>query len=187
MEYKVLTIIFVSNWEQVWNSSMNTDLLEETVLLMLNKELMLRGNAMKQQENLFSFQKSGIFALKNKQEEYRQEEKQAWAEKDVLYERYALMELPVVEYQKEAKKLTERLSSLSVIWGRNGCKALQAGKRVPKIRGRYEINHPFSHIKKLTQEVVATFIKRVYAYKDKRVEIEWNFSMDGEGSEAKAT
>lgn len=48
------------------------------------------------------------------------------------------MELPVVEYQKKARKLT--------------------------------------------LEVVDTFIKSVYAYKDKRVEIEWNFSMDGEGS-----
>ena len=34
---------------------MRAELLEETVLLMLNKELMLRGNAMKQKENLSSF------------------------------------------------------------------------------------------------------------------------------------
>ena len=33
----------------------------------------------------------------------------------------------------------------------------------------------YSHIEELTQEVVDTFIRRVYAYKDKRIEIEWNF------------
>ena len=36
----------------------------------------------------------------------------------------------------------------------------------------------YSHIEELTQEVADTFIKKVYAYKDKRVEIEWNFSMN---------
>ena len=36
----------------------------------------------------------------------------------------------------------------------------------------------YSHIEELTQEVVDTFIKKVYAYKDKRVEIEWNFRVD---------
>ena len=45
----------------------------------------------------------------------------------------------------------------------------------------------YSHIEELTQEVVDTFIKKVYAYKDKRVEIEWNFSMDRGISQVKAT
>ena len=33
-----------------------------------------------------------------------------------------------------------------------------------------------SHLKALTQEVVDAFIRRVTVYKDKRVEIEWDFS-----------
>ena len=45
----------------------------------------------------------------------------------------------------------------------------------------------YSHIEELTQEVVDTFIRRVYAYKDKRIEIEWNFSMDCGVSQAKGT
>ena len=45
----------------------------------------------------------------------------------------------------------------------------------------------YSHIEELTQEVVDTFIRKVYAYKDKRIEIEWNFSMDGGVSQASAT
>ena len=34
----------------------------------------------------------------------------------------------------------------------------------------------YAHIEKLTQEVVDTFIKKIYVNRDKRVEIEWNFS-----------
>ena len=33
----------------------------------------------------------------------------------------------------------------------------------------------YSHIEELNQEVVDIFLKKVYAYKDKRIEIEWNF------------
>lgn len=36
----------------------------------------------------------------------------------------------------------------------------------------------YSHLEKLTQEVVDTFIRKVFVYKGKRVEIEWNFRMD---------
>ena len=38
----------------------------------------------------------------------------------------------------------------------------------------------YAHIEELTQEVVDVFIKKVYVYRDKRVEIEWDFSRDKE-------
>lgn len=157
---------------------MNADLLEETVLLMLNKELMLRGNAMRQKENLFSLQKAAIHALKKKLDGYRQERKQAQAEKDALYEKYALAKLPPAEYQRKAKELTEKLSSLSVA-------EKETAERLAGLENDYQRAEEdmkqiirYSHMEKLTQEVVDVFIKRVYAYKDKRVEIEWNFSVD---------
>jgi len=34
----------------------------------------------------------------------------------------------------------------------------------------------YSHIEELTQDLVDTFIERIYVYKDKRVEIKWKFS-----------
>lgn len=37
----------------------------------------------------------------------------------------------------------------------------------------------FSHMESLTQELVDTFIRKIYVYKDKRVEIEWNFKENG--------
>lgn len=166
---------------------MSAALLEETVLLTLNKELMLWGNAAKQQGNLFSFQKAGILALKKKLEEYRQEEKQAQAEKAALYERYARMELPVTEYRKKARELTERISSFSVSAEKTAAKLAGLEHECRKSEEDMKQIIRFSHIEELTQEVVDAFIKKVYAYKDKRVEIEWNFSMDREGSQAKAT
>lgn len=163
---------------------MRADLLEETVLLMLNKEMILRGNAMKQRENLSSFQQSGIQSLKRKLEEYRQEQKQIQAERDSLYERYALREIGREEYQKRAEILAERLSSLSV-------KETDAVGKLAALESEYQKAKEdikqiirYSHIEELTQEVVDTFIKRVYAYRDKRIEIEWNFSMDSGVSQA---
>ncbi len=157
---------------------MRAELLEETVLLMLNKELMLRGNAMKQKENLSSFQQAGIRSLKKKLEEYRQEQKQIQTEKDGLYERYALKELGAEEYRRRAEALAERFVSLSV-------KETDAAKKLDELQNEYQKAEEdmrqiirYSHIEELTQEVVNTFIKKVYAYKDKRVEIEWNFSMN---------
>lgn len=46
-------------------------------------------------------------------------------------------------------------------------------------RGRIEENMKqiirYSHLETLTREAVDTFSKKIYVYKDKRVEIEWNF------------
>ena len=166
---------------------MNADLLEETVLFMLNKELMLRGNAMKQKENLFSFQKAGIHALKRKLDGYRQEKKQVQAQKDTLYEKYALAKLPVTEYQRKAIELTEQLSSLSVLEEEATQKLVRLEDEYQKIEEDMKQIIRYSHIEELTQEVVDTFIRRVYAYKDKRVEIEWNFSVDQGVSQSKIT
>ena len=156
---------------------MNANLLEETVLFMLNKELMLRGNAVKQKENLISFQKAGMHALKMKLEGYKQGKKLVQAEKDTLYERYALTETSVVEYQKKAKKLTERMSSLSV-------KEDGAAEKLERLEREYQKAEEDmkqvirnSHLEKLTQEVVDTFLRKIYVYNGKRVEIEWNFGM----------
>lgn len=154
---------------------MSADLLEETVLMMLNKELMLRGNAMKQKESLSSFQQAGIQALKKRLEEYGQKRKQLQAEKDTLYERYALRQLDGKEYQKRVGELTEQLSFLSV-------KKEEAAMKLAALESEYRKAEEdmkqiirYSHIEELTAEIVDTFIKKVYAYKDKRVEIEWNF------------
>ncbi len=63
---------------------------------------------------------------------------------------------------REEKKIQEKLSDMRKEYGRL--------EEDMKLLIRY------SHLETLTQEVVDTFIKKICVYKDKRVEIEWNFS-----------
>lgn len=159
-------------------------LLEETVLLMLNKELMLWGNTAKQKQSLLSFQKAGMVSLKKKQEKYQFDMKQAEVQKDRLYKEYALHRLDAQggitreEYQKRADTFTEQLSL-------SAAKSEEAALKLAVLEREYrktdaasnQIDRCF-HIEKLTQEVVEAFIRKVYVSKGRRIEIEWNFSTD---------
>lgn len=163
---------------------MSADSIEETVMLMLNKELMLRGSAVKQTESLTSYQKAAILSLKKKQEKYRAEIKKARAKKDMLYETYALQRFDAIgslteeEYQRRANELTKAISSLSVKEEETALKLAVLESEYRKAEGDAKQMIRCAHIEELTQDVVDTFIRKVYAYKDKKIEIEWNFVSD---------
>lgn len=162
------------------------NLLEETILLMLNKELMQRGNALIQKENLASFHQAGIQTLKAGIGKYEQKKKQLQEHKDVLYEKYALGELSVDNYRMETAQITDQLSDLSEKINEKTSKLMKLEDEYQKIDEDMKQIIRYSHIEKLTQEIVDTFIKKVYVYKGKRVEIEWSFRMDMGISQAKA-
>ena len=155
----------------------NADLLEETVLMMLNRQLLLCGNAEKQKENLSPFLQAGILPLKRKLEEYRREIKQMQAQKDALYEKYALRQLDQREYRKRADELTEQLAVLSIKKEKAAGKLAALEKECRQDEEDKKQLLRYLHIEKLTQEAVHIFIKRIWVYKDKRMEIEWNFSV----------
>ncbi len=157
---------------------MNATLLEETVLFMLNKELMLRGNAVKQQQNLASFQKTNISSIKKKQEGYRSEIKQAMARKDMLYEVYALGDMTREEYKNRVRELSEQISSLSKDLNDMASRLAVLESEYQKLEEDMKQVIRYSHIEALTQQVVDAFVRKIYVYKNKRVEVEWNFSMD---------
>lgn len=165
----------------------SADMLEETVLFMLNKELMLRGDAVKQSQSLASFQKAGISSLKKKLEKYQSEMKLARERKDSLYEKYALSGLTKEAYQNDYNELSEQIALLSVKIEETTGKLAVMEAEYQKAEADMKQIIRYSHIDKLTQDVVDTFISKVYAYKDKRVEIEWSFSVDRGNSQAKAT
>ena len=104
-----------------------------------------------------------------------------------MYEQYALKAISCEEYQKRSNELTERLSSLSVKESDTAGKLAALESEYQKAEADMKQIIRYSHIEELTQEVVDTFIRKVYAYKDKRIEIEWNFSMDCGVSQANAT
>lgn len=153
-------------------------LLEKTVLMMLNEELLLYGNAGKQQENLSFFLQARILSLKTNLEEYRKEIKQIQAQKDVLYEKYALRQLDRKEYRKRADELTEQLSSLSIKKEKAAGKLAVLEQECRQTGEDRKHLLRYLHIEELTQEAADTFITKVWVYKDKRLEIEWNFRMD---------
>ncbi len=157
---------------------MRADRLEEAILLALNQELMLRGNAMRQKENVTSFQKAAILSLQKKQKEYRTKLHQARTQKDMLYETYALGTLTAEAYQQQAKTLAEQIALLSVKAEETASKLERLEDESRKTDEDMKVLLQYSHIEELTQDVVDVFVKRVAVYKDKRVEIEWNF---GEG------
>lgn len=153
----------------------NADLLEETVLTMLNKELMVRGNAVKERQSLVSFQKSCVSGLEKKIAECRKGKKQLQEDADILYESYALGSIQAVSYRKRADCIREQIASLSA-------EEVKHGKELEQLREEYRRREEdmkqiirYSHLEVLTQEVVDTFVKKIYVYKGKRVEIEWNF------------
>lgn len=156
---------------------MRAEALEEIVVLMLNKEWMLGGNAVKQKEILFSFQRACLRSLKKKLENCRQEQKQIFAQKDNLYEQYALKTISGGEYQKRSNELTERLSALSVKES-DAVRGLEVSESEYRTAGA-DIKQMirYLHMEKLTREMAEIFIRKVCVYKGKRIEIEWNFTL----------
>ncbi|NBJ94299.1 recombinase family protein [Parablautia muri] len=159
------------------------DLLEETVLTMLSRELMVRGDGAKENRNLVSFQKSCITRLEKKITEGRGRKKQLQAEADALYESYALGTVQAASYRQKADGIKEQVALLAA-------EEETYGKELEQLREEYRRAEEdmkqvirYSHLEVLTQEVVDIFIRKIYVYKDKRVEIVWNFRDDGKGTE----
>lgn len=152
------------------------DLLEETVLTMLNKELMLRGNATRQKESLVSFQKSCMMRLEKKAADCQYRQKQLHAEKDALYERYALGKESWTVYKTKADRLTEQISFLSDDESKFRSELAEIQEDYRKTEADMKQIIRYSHLETLTQEVVDAFAKKIYIYKNRKVEIEWSFS-----------
>lgn len=156
----------------------SADILEETVLLMLDKELMQRGDAMKQRNSFTSLQAAVMNDLKRKIDGYRRGKKQVQQEKDMLYERYASGELSGGAYGKRADELAEQISALSEKELETAAELSSLEDKYSKVEDDMKQIIRYSHLEELTQKAVDVFVKKIYVYKDKRVEIEWNFRSD---------
>lgn len=150
--------------------------LQEVVLTMINKELMLRADAGRQEENLVSFYQSRISVLRKKLSDLEGSQKQLQAEKDVLYEKYVLEHKTSEEYRKKSDSLEEQLASLSVeiVKHQEELAAFEADNQ--RIEEDMKQIIRYSHMEELTEELLDAFVKKIYVYKDKRIEIEWNFA-----------
>lgn len=165
----------------------NTDYLEKTVLTVLNTELMIRGDAAGQREKVMSFQNEQIRKFKKILSGYRREKKKLMAKQESLYEQCALKsfcefkeakdeyEKAQEEYEKGTDELCKALSDISQ-------KEYEVSLRLDKLSQEYkkiqEESSEFTgylYLEELTQQTVDTFIKKICTYKDKRIEIEFNW------------
>ena len=156
------------------------DILEEIVLTELYRELMRRGDLIKQRESLEQFQKEEWNRLNKELGNYRTQYRSLQTEKDTLYENYAVKQIEAGEYRSRADGIALQMQELS-------CKIEEAELAFGRLTEEY--NQPkqdmkeiirFSQMEKLTQEAVDVFIKKVIIYRDKRVEIEWNYAFGEE-------
>lgn len=147
----------------------NADILEELVLTRINKELMVRGEAAEQEKNLHMFQKSRIAETKKKLEALYHDKKQVQDSKVALYESYVDGGMAAEEYRKEADRLDQQIVLLDQQIHGGGEELLKLEAEYEKLEEDMEQVIRYSHMEKLTQELVDVFIKRIYVYKDKRV------------------
>lgn len=156
------------------------DILEEIVLTELYRELMRRGDLIKQRGSLEQFQKEEWNRLNKELGNYRTQYQSLQTEKDTLYESYAVKQIGAGEYRSRADGIALQMQELS-------CKIEETELAFGRLTEEY--NQPkqdmkeiirFSQMEKLTQEAVDVFIKKVIIYRDKRVEIEWNYAFGEE-------
>ncbi|WP_286081685.1 recombinase family protein [Parablautia intestinalis] len=153
----------------------NADILEELVLAMINKELMMRGEAAGQEKSLHMFQKARGMEIRKQLKNLHQERKQALESKEALYERYAAGGMTPEEYRREADGLDQQAGLLKRQIHDGEEEILKLEEECERLEADMKQVIRYSHMEKLTQELADTFVKKVYVYKGKRVEIEWNF------------
>lgn len=161
------------------SGSVAVTVIEELVLLELNNEIMLWGDAEKGLEDMKKHGKEQLSLIRRSIRENQDRKKAAENHLTGLYEQYSSGEITAAEYT-ERKAETEKQIA--------GWKEKESAKWEEYYAYQDEMNRlesdmksiiRFSHIEKLTKEVVETFIDKVYLYKDKRIEIVWKFQSRG--------
>lgn len=151
------------------------DILEEIVLKRLNQELMIWGDSYQQAGNMEAHYESVLRSLKEELRINKLELESVQAAKKSLYESYALSDMTAEEYKEQSGSLTRQVESLQEKLG-------ELQEKISAIEQEYDVKKEdmkkiirYSHMEELTEEIVDTFIKRIYLYHDKSVEIEWTF------------
>jgi len=151
------------------------DILEELVLTRINKELMVRGEATGREDSLHKSLKFRIMGIRKRLENLQLERKRAQDSREALYEGYAAGDMTPEEYGREADGLNEQAVLLNRQIHEGEEELLRLKEESEKLEADMKLVIRYSHMEELTQELVDIFIKKIYVYRDKRGEIEWNF------------
>lgn len=155
--------------------TINKTVLQEIVLQELNNQILRLGDYNKQRNSLLETQKAIMAKLKEQLRNSKDEKIKLERSKDKAYEKYAAGHMTAEKYmqasedsERKTKALIEKIENLNDKLNQNEEEYYKGADDLKQVI-RY------SHIDKLTQEVVDTFIKAIYVYHDKTVEIEWQF------------
>ena len=153
----------------------NAMILEELVLKELYEELKRRGNQIRQKESLEISLQKAMDSLNGIYQSCEAQCNELVSQKNAMYVKYVEGQIGAEEFRRQADLMDVQIAELSQ-------KQREAEE---KYKWADEANHSnkedmkqiirFSHLEELTQEAVDVFIKRVTLYRDKRVEIEWNY------------
>lgn len=154
--------------------------LEEIVLTLLNRELVMRGEVIKERKSLEWFQEGALEEFGNRVSQCRKEYQRIQEEKDSLYISYAAGKTGVQEYRDKAGYLEEKLREVVCQIEAAEAKYNRMEEELQKDKQEMKQIVRFAHLEELTQEVADVFIEKVVVYGNRRVEIKWNFLELGE-------
>lgn len=154
----------------------NAAILEEIVLMRLCQELMYQGDLTEQRESLERFQKDALQRLAKEKENCKGQYSRLQKEKDFLYEGYVSKQMGADDYREKADAITLQMRELSCKLENVEIKYSQTMQEYLKPKQDMKQVIRFSGMEELTQEIVDTFIKKITIYRDKRIELEWNYA-----------
>lgn len=114
-------------------------------------------------------------AIKDQIAVLQREQKQMDVSKDEVYQEYVSGRITSEEYRARADELARQMGLLSGQLRERQEKLFVLEEEQEKFDTDMKQIIRYSHMEELTQELVDTFIERIYVYKDKRVEIKWKF------------
>ncbi len=154
----------------------NPLLLEEIVLKELYEELKRRGDLIRQKDSLKKSLEESISGLKCICERCLEQCRELGRQKDSLYTQYVEGKINAEKYRLQADKIDMQVKEFSQ-------RQEEAEKRYEhevemNLKDKADMKQiiRFSHLEELTQEAVDIFVRKVTLYRDKRVDIEWNYA-----------
>ena len=155
------------------------EIIEEAVLLELTNEIMLWGDPEKSLEDMQRQGKQQLSVLRKTAREYHDRKRSAEKRLAGLYEQYSSGELTSGEYMDKKTETASELAECDKKESEKWEEYYEYQEKLKKLESDMKNIIRFSHIETLTEEVVETFIDKIYLHNDKRMEIVWKFQTGG--------
>lgn len=154
----------------------NAGILEELILSMLNRELLRTADLNESREVMKNSMQSRMSDLKRCIREAENQIDNLEDEKQAKYESYSEGAISAEEYGGSVQAAEDRISNVYFMIEKEKEKLSKLEEQYFKNVDDMKQVVKYMNITELTQEIVDTFIRKIKVYRDKRIEIEWNFN-----------